>query len=200
MSEPAPPPTPKDAPTLLRALATIPGLEARFHERKQLALLKAPLESEGRLYYAPPGHLVRIVESPSRQTVRIGPTSLEVIDDRGTQTIDLSGRPDVKLFVESFARVLAGDYEALEAAYAVQFELLLEDSARWRLTLRPKSPMLAHLVDRLELEGRGYAIDTIRVLETRGDSSITSIVSADPTRRFSPAEREAIFGLEPSPP
>ena len=189
------PTEPKDAKGLLAALATVEGLEASFVEKKHLALLKAPLQSEGRIYYTRPGYMVRKVDKPSPSTVRIGPKSLEVSDDRGTQTFDLSSRPDIKTFVESFVHVVAGDHQALSSIYELSFQAAAQPGDTWTLTLRPSRKPLSELIERMDIRGRGYAVETIEIRETRGDSTQIVMSSVDPKRTFTDQEKRDIFGL-----
>jgi hypothetical protein len=192
------PTRPTDAHSLLRALASVDGLEARFVEKKKLALLRAPLRSEGRIYFMRPGHLARFVESPATSVVRIGPDSLEVRDQAGKQQFDLRSRPDIKMFVESFVHVVAGNHEALASTYTLGFEAGETPDDGWLLTLTPRRKPLSDLVERLEIRGRGYEVATVRVLETRGDSTEIALEAVDPQRRFSAEDRRRFFGLEPT--
>lgn len=194
------PVAPTDARTLLGALSTIDGLEARFVERKHLALLRAPLVSEGRLFYTRPGHLARIAEAPSPSTVRISPTSLEVSDASGSQRFDLRSRPEIKTFVESFVHVVAGDYDALASIYALGFAPGVEPGAMWLLTLTPLGSPLSDLIERLEIRGFGYLVVTIRVLEKKGDSTDIVMTSVDHRRVFTEQERLDLFALPPREP
>ncbi len=191
---------PTDARTLLGALSTIDGLEARFVERKHLALLRAPLVSEGRLFYTRPGHLARIVQAPSPSTVRISPTSLEVSDASGSQRFDLRSRPEIKTFVESFVHVVAGDYDALASIYSLGFAPGVEPGAMWLLTLTPLGSPLSDLIERLEIRGFGYLVMTIRVLEKKGDSTDIVMTSVDHRRVFTEQERLDLFALPPREP
>jgi Outer membrane lipoprotein carrier protein LolA-like len=186
---------PADAQALLRKMAEIPGLEAKFREEKKLALLKAPLVSEGRLFYKRGGYLARITEKPSPSTVRITPSALEVNNGDGFQRIDLRGRADIKLFVESFARVLAGDYAALSSLYTISFKPGSAPAERWTLTLVPKAGSLVHLVKSLELEGTGYAVQVIRVNETKGDSAATYVELVSAARSYTSDENQRLFGV-----
>jgi hypothetical protein len=58
---------------LMRRMATTSGVEARFRERKELALLAAPLVTHGALYFVPPGpdgalhHLARLLGADHRR-------------------------------------------------------------------------------------------------------------------------------------
>lgn len=189
------PAEPTDARGLLAAMATVEGLEARFTERKSLALLKAPLVSAGVIYYTRPGHLARIIETPAKSTVRIGPKSLEVADANGKQEFDLRSRPDIKMFVESFVHVVAGNYEALASTYKLGFNPASQPGGEWALTLTPLREPLSTLVTSLEIRGHGYQVLTILVREARGDSTEITMSSVDPHRSFSDDERARFFGL-----
>lgn len=187
------PERPTDARTLLEAMARVKGLEASFVERKKLALLKAPLVSEGRIFYTKGGFMTRVVDKPIASTVRIGPTKLEVIDDAGHKDVDLRSRPDIKTFVESFVHVIAGNYDALATIYKLSFTPEGDDP--WLLVLEPTGDTLSKLVKRLEIRGRGYAVSTIAVLEASGDSTEIALNSIDPQREFTAEERQRLFGL-----
>ena len=195
----APPPLTKTASApvmtlakLLAQMAKMPGLSARFVERKHMKLLVKPLVAKGTLYFTPPGYLARHVESPKPAKLLITPKHLEVRQGGGKQIIDLSARRDVKLFVESFARLLAGDRKALDAIYKLKFT---SKGLLWTLELAPKAATLAKLVKKLTIKGKGHAVLSIRVDETAGDWSITEITQADPKRKFEGAERKRIFGF-----
>ncbi len=57
-----------DAPIAIDALLArfkaVPGLQAKWHEEKRIALLAKPLVSDGTLHYAPPQKLARHTLSP----------------------------------------------------------------------------------------------------------------------------------------
>ena len=72
-AQPAPAPAADPAPVgsltleqLLAAIGGKPSQEARFVEKKYLAVLDAPVESAGLLRYQAPGRLERITERPER--------------------------------------------------------------------------------------------------------------------------------------
>ncbi len=180
-----------DLAALLGAFKAVDGLEARFTEEKRMALLAAPLRSAGALYYARPGHLRRQIETPRPAVVVIGPETLWLKDERGTETIDLAARRDVAAFAESLVLIFAGDRAKLEATYTIAFT---PGADGWTLALTPKVEPLSKLVSAIRITGRGPAVEAIRVVETSGDTTTTRIESADPTRRFTPAERAALFG------
>ena len=180
---------------LMAAFARMPGLEARFVEKKRIGLLAQPLESRGQLFFARPGLLLRRVESPRRSEVLITPKELKLRDADGEQSIDLRARPDVRPFVESLTWLLAGDQKALASVYALQFERG-DKQAPWKLTLTPRAEPLAHLIAYVRVQGSGLAVQEIRVHEKGGDESVTEIVEANPARKYEPAELKSLFGVE----
>jgi len=188
-----------DVSQLMAAFARMPGLEARFVEKKRMGLLAQPLESRGRLFFARPGLLLRRVESPSRSEVLITPKELKLRDANGEQSIDLRARPDVRPFVESLTWLLAGDQKALASVYALQFERS-DKGAPWQLTLTPRAEPLAHLIAYVRVVGSGLAVTEIRVREKGGDETVTEIVDANPSRKFAPAELKSLFGVESGKP
>lgn len=187
-----------DMATLLSAFAKMPGLEASFSEEKHIALLAKPLTSRGKLFFAHPGLLLRRVEAPELSEVVISKDSLRVRDKAGEQTLDLRARADIRPFVESLTWILAGDRAALEKIYAMSFQAE-SAGAPWQLTLKPKVAPLSHLIAALVIRGHGMYVETIEVLETGGDKTITRILSANPKRTFSPAERKKLFGEGAAP-
>jgi hypothetical protein len=132
--------------------------------------------------------------------VRIGPGALEVSDGKHSQRIDLQGRPDVKTFIESFTRVLAGDFDTLLSTYDIGFEPQPTPEQPWTLTLKPKSETLRHLIRSVQLLGKGYVVSTIRVAEASGDRAETQISVVSAPRQFSSEEQRQLFGLEAATP
>lgn len=204
LAEPAANTGPQTAAELFSKMATLSGLEATFVETKKVALLKVPLRSEGALYYMRPGYLLRQVTAPKPSQVLITPERLELKDAQGSRTMDLRARPDVKLFVESFIKVLAGDQAALSKVFDIQFERLAASNLpapqpTWALSLTPKAAPLNHLVRKLTLTGKGYAVERIEVLETKGDSAVTELTVKTVGRTFSEQEKQTLFGIGPAP-
>jgi len=196
--------SPQTVDELFTKMATLSGLEATFAETKKVALLKMPLRSEGTLYYMRPGYLLRKVTAPKSSQVLITPERLELKDAQGTRTMDLRARPDVKLFVESFIKVLAGDQAALSKVFDLQFSPAAANAeppaaGSWTLTLTPRAAPLNHLVRKLTLMGKGYAVERIEVLETKGDSSVTELTVKSVGRAFTEQEKQALFGMGQPP-
>jgi len=192
-------PRPADARALLAAFARMPGLEARFTEEKELALLAVPLRSSGRLYFLPPAHLTREVEEPEPSRLAITPAELRMRDRDGEQVLDLRANEPVRAFVTSLLWVFAGDLEKLEGAFTVVYTPEPADAAAWSLALTPRAKPLSDLLGALTLSGAGTAVRRIELREPNGDRTRTTIVAADAERRFSAEERQRLFGLPPEP-
>lgn len=183
------------APTLealLEGFSSMRGLSARFTERKQIALLAAPLESEGEIHFAPPDKLVRRVTAPSPSIVLLDGRQLTMASNGRRERIDLSTQPVVASFVDSFRHVLRGDRAALERTYRISFS---REGQAWRLVLRPKSDALRRFMTSLELRGEGPAITTMRMVERSGDVTVTELRDVQPNRRFSRAQIRRLFRL-----
>jgi hypothetical protein len=191
-------------PALLARFAAMPGLEARFREERRIALLAAPLVSEGVLLFSPPGSLLRRITTPAPQTVLIRDGQLTYSDGDRTGRLDLGANPTVRQVVESFGYLLAGDEAALRRLYDVRFALRPGAGAgpgmeAWEVALTPRPPALRRVLREVRLRGAGVALEEMRVLETTGDETWTTFTAVDAARRYSPAERARVFSL-PAPP
>lgn len=191
-------PTAATAPTsdmtraeLLAGFRAMPGLFARYKEEKTMALLVAPLRSEGTLHFVRPHRLARHQTGPSKASVVVDGDTLRFGDDHGERAIDLAQNPVVRLFVETFARVLAGDEKALEAIYTVQFTP--GPGRTWALRLAPKDPRMARLVESIELRGKETALQSMVIAEVGGDRTVTTFFDVDTRRTYSKRERDRLF-------
>lgn len=195
--EPAPP-AKGSYEELLARFRAMPGLEAEFREEKRFALLDAPLGSEGTLHFLPPGKLARHTRAPTTSTVLIDGDRLAFGDDKGKTEIDLAQKPVVRLFVDAFVKLFAGDQVALARMFHVEHRALPDDG--WTLVLRPKLSPMKETIERLELAGRGLVLERMRLLEVGGDETITTYTRVDAERRYSPEDAARVFRLPGSPP
>ena len=198
LATPAPAaPAPDDAlARLIADLASIPGLEARFREEKHLALLEEPLVSEGSLYYARPDRVRRSVEQPIRSTLVLRGSELSMAAGGSARVIDLTAQPTLRVFVESFRLILAGDLVRLRELY--DLELRSASAAGWELALTPRAPPLSGAIAAVQVRGQGRILRELRVRESGGDETVTQFRDVDPARRFSERERDELFRV-PAP-
>lgn len=194
---------------LLSGFRESPGFEARFEEEKFLALLAAPLRSSGRLYFEPPGTLLRRVELPHPQDILVAENQVRISDGSTEQVLDLSARAEVRPLVESMIWIFTGDIESLERTYRVFYEGVdsadrglgsgigeSSKPARWQARLVPRDTPLSDLMSELRVSGSGFAADTIELIERAGDRTLTRVLDVNPRRRFDDAERRALFGAQ----
>lgn len=185
--------------SLLARFAELDGLEARFREEKQIALLDAPLTSEGRLLFAGGDApvLLRRIESPSASTVLISGERLAFHDGRRRRELDLDGAAGalVRNFVQSFLFLLAGDEAALRRLYTINLDPREGDDDAWQLTLTPRQASMRRVLTQVRLRGHGVVLEQMEVVETSGDRTTTTFSDVDASRRFSNAERQRIFRL-----
>jgi len=177
---------------LLRAFAGMPGLFARFHEEKHVALLSLPLESEGEIYFAPPGRMLRKVTSPTPSWALLEGDQVTLVSPGERRVLDLAQSPVVRGFVGAFRDVLAGDRAALERSYTLDFSKTGDD---FTLTLRPRAAPLTRFLRELSLHGHGLSLTSIRMVETSGDETLTTFSEVDPARHYSADQLSRLFRL-----
>ncbi len=190
---PVKPPQAWDLNQLLQAFARSPGLSARFTESKHMALLAAPLESAGIIYYATPGVLARHLERPEKSVLVVDKDQVRIWDGARWEVVDLGSKPVVRMFVDSFVRILQGDLPALQKLYTVVFAPEAAAPNRWTLTLRPKVAPMNQFIDRLELRGDRLVVSELRIIENGGDETRTLFFDVQPARSFSAADRARFF-------
>ena len=185
------------APTvdsLLSRFAAVPGLEARFREEKRIAILAAPIVSEGTIHFAPPARLVRKTVTPQSSTLLINGETLLIGDGEDVEEIDLQANPVVRDYVVSFLKLLEGDRETLERIW--RMEVASRDK-EWELTLWPLSESIKGILHSMVFRGHGAVVEWMMVVETNGDETVTSFFDIDATRHYSEAELNRLFQVTP---
>ncbi len=182
---------------LLGHMATTRGVVAEFHEVKLLALLEAPLETRGTLYFVPPDKLARVTQSPAETRLLLSGDQMRFEDEAGASDIDLSANPVARQFANNLIVLWRGDRAALEAIYRLEFSA---DGPRWKLALAPKSAPLDRFITHIRISGDGRAILDMDLLESDGDRTHTVFEKTEVDHAFSPEEERAIFGpRQPAP-
>lgn len=181
---------------LLKRFATIPGMEARFREEKHIALLQAPIVSEGTLRFMPPGTLYRQVSAPTQSTMLIEGDRFRFHDGQRVQSFDLESNPIVRQFVSSFVYILAGNEAAIRRLYDIRLDSSEDDV--WELLLTPRSEAMRRVLREVRIDGRGIVVHRMHLFEASGDETIMTFQEVDTDRAFTEAERSSLFRL-PSP-
>src|SRR5690606_32504920 len=138
--------------------------------------------------------LARHTTRPAPSVVVIDGAAIRLADGAGREEISLDKSPAVRLFVDSFVKIFAGDREALAAMYTMD---LKAEGQRWTLRLKPRVAPLDRVIERVEITGEGVVIATMRVVEIGGDEALTTFSAVDTRRSFSAKEQAALFSLPP---
>jgi len=159
---------------IMQGLAQVKSARGRFVERKYLAMLEAPLESSGTLYYAAPGRLEKHMLAPRQESMILEGDTL-VIDNKETgqrRSFALQEHAVLWAFVESIRSTLGGDLATLKRFYHVALE---GDAQAWRLRLKPTDRRMRRAATEIRVSGKGAWVGVIEILEAGGDRSVTSI-------------------------
>ncbi len=175
---------------VMRELASISGLEAKFREEKQLTLLKEPLVSVGSLFYSKPGSMLRRVEAPIRSRTLVRDDQLTIDGPGGRRSMQLSQNPAVRVFVDTFRMLLAGDLAALRGIHEIEFEGSSAGCEDWRLRLRPLQP---GPVQEIQAAGNGRVVSELFIHDRGGNRTRIYFSQVDPARRFDNEERARLF-------
>lgn len=181
---------------LMERLAGSGGVRARFVETRHLALLSEPLESEGRLYFAPPDRMARVVTRPHAARMVIRGDALVIDDPSAGPALALGANRMAREMVDNVLVILSGDLETLRQRYLVSFGA---DDEGWQLRLEPRARGLRRFVEAIELSGRGAALERMEVRETGGDRTVTRFLDVETGVDFAPAEDQRLFSLEAGP-
>ena len=186
---------PPELADVLERMATSAGVEARFEERKELALLAAPLESRGVIYFSPPDRFARFTLAPGFTALVVDGEAVQLREGRDGDLVDLSGNPVARVFVDNIVVLWSGDREQLERHYTAEFRGTLAD---WELRLAPRREPLSRVIDAITLHGDADDVREMRIIEKDGDRTITRFETLSSDRSFSAVELERIFdGREP---
>jgi len=162
---------------LLQGFAQQKAARASFVEKKSVRVLERPLVSSGELRFEAPDRLEKRTLKPRPEVLRLDGDTLTL--ERGERRLQLSLRshPEAGAFVDSIRATLAGDRAALQRTYVLR----LEGSERsWALTLTPRDPGMARLVERIRIAGQRAEVTVIEILHANGDSTLMSVQRLPP--------------------
>ena len=171
------------------------SLKGSFQQRKYSRLLIRPMESEGELFWQPPGRF-------RWQVVRPAPLTLVVRED----TILLL-YPDLKKATlyrgPSGAGLLdritgaAGDPQTLQRQYAIEIQLIARgDGGRWvQMNMEPKSAKQARYFKRLEvkIDPQTWLPKEIAILEGNDDWTLIYLSKLTENANLT----DGLFSLDP---
>jgi hypothetical protein len=157
---------------LLQAFAQAREARASFVERKHVQVLERPLVSSGELRFVAPDRLEKRTLRPRAERLAVEGERLTLERGERRLELDLRSHPEVAAFVESIRGTLAGDRAALERHYRLQLD---GGEASWALTLTPRHPQMAALVERVRIAGRRAQISVVEIEQANGDHTLMSV-------------------------
>jgi len=194
-----------DLSSMLSAMRASPGVVAEFTETKELALLSAPLESSGTIYFIPPHRFVRVVVSPSRSRLVVDGDKVRMEEATGSKALDLSSSPIARQIVDSFVVLFNGDEARLKELYRAEYSETPHDAgdaqaggSEWHLHLSPRSMPLERMISYFDMTGHGAHVDRMEAVEPDGDRTVTRFGKTDVEHRFSEQELAELFA-QPRP-
>jgi hypothetical protein len=161
-----------DLDTVMSLLAQRRHGKAEFIEQKFLAILDHPVESSGELLYDAPDHLEKRTLLPRAETLVLAGSMLTTERGGHTRVLDLHRYPQIQPFVESIRATLAGDRDALERVFHVEFAGTVR---RWSLTLTPLDRQLQRTIRHVQIDGSQDQLLRVEVRQTDGDRSLMTL-------------------------
>lgn len=162
---------------LMQQLSQVRNAQARFVERKYIALLDKPVESSGELSFTAPDRMEMRTLRPKRQSLLLDGNRLTMEQDGRTRTVSLQSYPEVAAFVEGIRGTLAGDRQALERVYQVH---LIGSAARWQLLLVPREATMSRIISRIRIGGSQGEVLSVAYDHADGDRSEMQITPLRP--------------------
>lgn len=160
---------------LMSAMSAVTQSRGSFVERKQLAMLSAPLQLSGELVYVRPNYVEKRVTSPYSERFVVEGGKLTYENRQGqVRTLSLRMDPVAWALAESIRATLAGDGKALSRLYEPKVE---GSPAQWQLTLTPREEDIAQYLVSIRFNGTQSRVTRIEVTETGGDTSAMTIQS-----------------------
>ena len=157
-----------DIDQLMHGLAQTRSAQARFVEKKSIAMLELPIESSGELFYSAPDRLEKRTIKPKAENMLVEGDSLRIERGRQKYRLQLQDYPELAAFIDSIRGTLAGDRKALERSY----QLSLEGGAtNWTLQLVPNDTRMQQVITHIRIAGVHNEVRSIEIKQADGDSS-----------------------------
>jgi len=161
-----------DIDQLMQTLAQTRSGHVSFVEKKSIAMLDAPVESSGELFYTAPDRLEKRTLKPKPETMILDQGTLLVERGRQKHSLQLQDYPELAAFIDSIRGTLAGDRKALERNYRLSLD---GSSQNWTLQLLPSNEKMLAVVKRIRIGGVREDVNRIEIFQVDGDSSVMLI-------------------------
>jgi hypothetical protein len=160
------------AETLARIAAQIeqyPVLRAEFVQSKQMAAMKRPLVTTGRLTFSRQHGVLWQIEQPYRVSYVLGEQRIvEISADGVRRERGLRDVPGLAQVGRVFRAMLGADTAALQDYFDIAVQ---GDVGQWEIRFKPRQAQLAQFLTGMQLAG-GRFVDSISINEAGGDSTL----------------------------
>lgn len=145
-----------------------PIVRAEFTQIKQMAAMKRPLITSGRLVYSRRYGVLWQIEQPYRISYMLGEEKIvEIGTDGVRKERGLREVPGLAQVGRIFRAMLGANAVALRESFNVAVQ---GDADKWEIELKPRQSQLAQFLTGLQLSG-GHFVETIRIGEAGGDTA-----------------------------
>lgn len=145
-----------------------PVVRAEFTQSKQMAAMKRPLVTSGRLVYSRRHGVLWQIEQPFRMSYVLGEDRIvEIGADGVRRERGLRDVPGLAQVGRVFRALLGANTTALREYFDATAR---GDPGKWEIELKPRQPQLAQFLTGLQLSG-GRFVDSITIGEAGGDST-----------------------------
>jgi hypothetical protein len=170
LTSPATPrPEHDDANALIASLNRPAPARTPFAEARFMRVLDKPLIVSGELAWLGGDRLERRVDKPTKETSTIADGEVtQEREGKKPRSFSLKRAPQLKVLLDSFVALLAGDPTRLGDSFNV---VLGRDADRWQLTLTPRDAAIAKQIATIHVYGRGKQPRCLRMDEGDGDTS-----------------------------
>lgn len=170
-------------------------VRAEFSQTKQMAALKRPLVTTGRLLFSRHHGVLWQIEQPYRMSYILGEDRIvEITADGARRERGLRDVPGLTQVGRIFRALLGANTSALRDAFDISVQ---GDPNRWDIKLKPREAQLAQFLSGLNLSGERF-VETIRIDEAGGDSTV--IRFRNTTGAEAPIDAELLlFGVPAKP-
>ena len=152
-----------------RQIGHSPVVRASFNQTKQMAALKRPLVTDGRLVLSANYGILWQIERPYRMTYVLGSERLVEIDQNGARRIRGAREVPVLAQVDRIFRAMLGaNFEVLREYFEVTVR---GEATHWTIDLKPRQMQLAKHLGEVQISG-GSFVEEIRMSEEGGGTLI----------------------------
>ena len=145
-----------------------PVVRAEFVQSRQIAAMKRPLVTSGRLLFSQQHGVLWLIEQPYRiGYVLAEDRVVEIASDGSRRERGPRDVPGLAQVGRVFRAMLGANTSALQEHFEVTATV---DAQKWELVLKPRQAQLAQFLSGMQLSGSRF-VETILVSEAGGDST-----------------------------